>query len=195
MDTKTLSAYDTNSASFAEDWEAQPPAEDWYALVRKHFRPGRTADIGCGSGRDAAWLTANGFPAVGFEPSKGLLQEARRRHPDVPFQVAALPELEGVADASFQNVLCETVLMHLEAGLIVPAVRKLLDITAPGGTLYLSWRVIEGDDRRDEHGRLYAALDPSMVLRALSDAAIVLDEQVTSSSSAKVVRRMIARKA
>lgn len=195
MDTRTLSAYDKYSASFAKDWEDQPPAEDLYALLRKHFRPGRTADIGCGSGRDAAWLADNGFPAVGFEPSKGLLEEAQRRHPNVQFHVAALPELEGIADASFLNVLCETVLMHLEAELIVPSVRKLLSITEPGGTLYLSWRVTEGDDRRDEHGRLYAALDPSLVLQALSDAAIVLNEQVVSPSSGKAVRRIIARKA
>ncbi|WP_087751484.1 class I SAM-dependent methyltransferase [Paraburkholderia caledonica] len=195
MDARTLRAYDNYSASFAKEWEDQPPAGDLYTLIRKHFRPGRTADIGCGSGRDAAWLVENGFPAVGFEPSTGLLEEARRRHPNVQFRVAALPELEGIAEASFQNVLCETVLMHLEAELIVPSVRKLLSITERGGTLYLGWRVTEGDDRRDEHGRLYAAFDPSLVLKSLSDAAIVLNEQVVSLSSGKAVHRIIARKA
>ncbi|XUW93629.1 methyltransferase domain-containing protein (plasmid) [Burkholderia sp. M6-3] len=194
MDTRTLSAYDQNSASFAKDWDEQPPATDLHALIRKYFRPGRTADVGCGSGRDAAWLASNGFPTMGFEPSKGLLEEARRRHPDIQFQVAALPELEGVADASFQNVLCETVIMHLEAELIVPSVRKLLDIAEPGGTLYLSWRVTEGKDRRDEHGRLYATFSPSLVLQALSNAAVVLNEQVVSPSSGKAIRRIIARK-
>lgn len=195
MDIRTLSAYDENSAAFAKDWEEQPSAADLHALIRKYFRPGRTADVGCGSGRDAAWLTAHGFPTVGFEPSTGLLREARRRHPDVEFQVAALPELEGIAEGSFQNVLCETVVMHLQAELIVPSVRKLLHITEPGGTLYLSWRVTEGGDRRDEHGRLYAAFDPSLVFEPLSDAAVVLDEQVASPSSGKAVRRIIARKA
>lgn len=194
MDIKTLSAYDQNSAAFAQDWHEQPPAADLHALIRKHFRPGRTADVGSGSGRDAAWLSANGFPAVGFEPSRGLLAEARRRHPQVDFQAAALPELEGVPPASFVNVLCETVIMHLEAERIALAVRRLLHIIAPGGTLYLSWRVTEGHDRRDEHGRLYAAFDPQLVLRALSDAVVVLDEQVVSPSSGKTIRRIIARK-
>jgi SAM-dependent methyltransferase len=194
MDIRTLGAYDRNSAAFAKDWHEQPPAEDLYALIRQYFRPGRTADIGCGSGRDAAWLSAHGFPAVGFDPSQGLLAEARRRYPDVQFQVAALPELEGVPHGSFVNVLCETVIMHLEAECIAPSVRKLLDIIEPGGTLYLSWRVTVGDDRRDEHGRLYAVFDPLLVLRALHDEVIVLDEQVVSSSSGKTIRRIIARK-
>ena len=194
MDIRTLGAYDQNSASFAKDWDEQPPATDLHALVRKYFRSGRTADVGCGSGRDAAWLSSNGFPTVGFEPSKGLLEEARRRHPNVQFQVAALPELEGIADASFRNVLCETVIMHLQRELIGPSVRKLLDITALGGTLYLSWRITEGNDRRDEHGRLYAAFEPSLVLQALSTVTVVLDEQVVSPSSGKAIRRIIASK-
>lgn len=194
MDINTLNAYDRNSAAFAKDWHEQPPATDLHALVQKYFRPGRTADVGCGSGRDTAWLSTNGFPAVGFEPSKGLLAEARQRYPNLSFQVAALPELEGVLPGSFVNVLCETVIMHLEAEFIAPSVRKLLDILEPGGTLYLSWRVTGGADRRDEHGRLYAAFDPQLVLHALSDAAIVLDEQVVSPSSDKTIRRIIARR-
>jgi SAM-dependent methyltransferase len=194
MDIKTLSAYDQNAATFAKDWHEQPPATDLHAFIHKYFRPGRTADIGCGSGRDTAWLWSNGFPAVGFEPSKGLLAVARKRYPNIDFQVASLPELEGVPNDSFVNVLCETVIMHLEAELIAPSVHKLLDITEPGGTLYLSWRVTEGNDRRDEHGRLYAAFDPRLVVHALSNAVVLLDEQVVSPSSGKTIRRIIARK-
>ena len=195
MDIRTLTAYDQHSSSFAKDWEEQPPDADVHALLKKYFRPGRTADVGCGSGRDAGWLTKNGFPTVGFEPSHGLLEEARRRHPDVQFQAAALPELEGIPAGSFSNVLCETVIMHLQPKTIEPSVHKLLDITKPGGILYLSWRVTEGSDRRDEHGRLYTSFDPSLVLQALSGATVFLDEQLVSPSSGKAIRRLIARNA
>ena len=195
MDTKTLSAYDQHAAAFARDWHEQPPAIDLHALIRSYFRPGRTADIGCGSGRDTAWLSAHGYPAVGYEPSTGLLAEAAQRYPAAEFHAAALPELAGAPDGSFANVLCETVIMHLAAECIQPSVRKLLDILEPGGTLYLSWRVTEGSDRRDDHGRLYAAFDPRLVLDALADAAVLLDQQVASASSGKTIRRIIARKA
>jgi len=49
-------------------------------------------------------------------------------------------------------------------------------------------------DRRDEHGRLYAAFDPALVLEALGSADILLDEQRDSESSGKLVRRIVARK-
>jgi SAM-dependent methyltransferase len=194
MDAKTLQAYDSEAASFARDWHAQPPPADLHAIVRRFFAPGLTADIGCGSGREVAWLNANGFPAVGYDPSAGLLAQARARYPQLQFHSAALPALDGIADASFANVLCETVIMHLPHDAIAPSVRRLIAILAPGGTLYLSWRVTAGTDQRDGHGRLYGAFDVGMVSGALAGAAVLLDEEVVSASSAKTIHRLVVRK-
>lgn len=194
MDDATLNAYDRDSKGFADDWEAQPSPIDLHAVVDRFFVPGRTADIGCGSGRDAAWLNARGYPTKGFDASEGLLVEARRRHPEIEFNMAVLPGLDGIAEGSFANVLCETVIMHLEPEAITPSVERLLAILVPGGILYLSWRVTEGADRRDEHGRLYAAFEPERVLSALKAAQILFDEQVGSVSSGKLIRRIVVRK-
>jgi SAM-dependent methyltransferase len=194
MDRQTLNAYETAARQFAEDWHAQPAGADLHETVLKYFQPGPTADIGCGSGRDTAWLTANGFPAIGIDPSEGLLVEARRRYPELEFRCAALPELACVADDAFANVLCETVIMHLEPAVIGPAMRKLITIIRPGGVLYLTWRVTENANRRDEHGRLYWAFDPKLVREALSAAEILLDEAKISESSGKTIHRIVARK-
>ena len=194
MDAATLRAYDADAAAFAKDWHEQPPPADLHDIVRRFFRPGLTADIGCGSGRDAAWLSANGFPAVGYDPSAGLLAQARKRYPDLTFYSAALPALAGVAEASFANVLCETVIMHLPREDVAPSVRRLLAILAPGGTLYLSWRVTRGTDLRDGHGRLYGAFDADIVRRALGSTHVLLDEEVVSASSGKVIHRLVVRK-
>ncbi|MEI7671685.1 MAG: class I SAM-dependent methyltransferase [Deltaproteobacteria bacterium] len=194
MDITTLNAYNKHAATFAKDWDEQPAPTDLRAVVRRYFRHGLTADVGCGSGRDTAWLSENGYPAIGFDPSQGLLKEARQRYPEVRFQHAALPDLDCAADGSFVNVLCETVIMHLEAEIIAPSVRKLMALLETGGTLYLSWRVTESSDRRDEYGRLYAAFDPSVVVQVLSTAKIILDEQKISASSGKTVHRIVVRK-
>ncbi len=193
MDNQTLAAYDRAAADFADDWHAQPAPSDLHALVRRFFRPGLTADIGCGSGREVAWLVANGYPAVGYDASEGLLAQARARYPQHAFKHAALPELAGIPDAAFDNVLCETVIMHLAPALVAPSVARLAAILKPGGILYLSWRVSDGE-ARDAHGRLYAAFDRSIVSGALSAADILLDEGVTSASSGKAIHRMVARR-
>jgi ubiquinone/menaquinone biosynthesis C-methylase UbiE len=193
MDRQTLAAYQTAAATFAQDWHAQPPPSDLHAIVRRFFKPGLSADVGCGSGRDVAWLVAKGFPACGYDPCEGLLNEARARYPQLEFATAALPELTGVPDNRFENVLCETVLMHLARDAVITAVHRLIAILKPGGTLYLSWRVSE-TDHRDQLGRFYAALDGKLVADALADETLLLDEQVVSKSSGKMIHRTVARK-
>lgn len=195
MDRATLAAYDKEAAAFAQDWHDQPAPRDLHEIVTRYFvKGGATADIGCGSGREVAWLNASGFPAEGFDASEGLLTEARARYPALRFAHAELPDLSGIASASFDNVLCETVIMHLGPALIAPSVRRMFELVMPGGIFYLSWRVTTGDDARDAHGRLYAAFDTALVRAELAAAELLLDAEVVSASSGKVIHRIVARK-
>ena len=195
MDERTLAAYDADAAAYAADWIAQDAPEDMYALLREHFRPGPTADIGCGAGRDTAWLAANGFDARGLDASTGLLAQARIAYPALRFDQATLPELAGVERGTFQNVLCETVIMHLPPVQVGPSVRSLLALLRPGGTLYLSWRVTDDADKRDPAGRLYAAFDKQVVTDELAagHVTVVHDEDRISVSSGKRVQRLVLR--
>jgi len=194
-DARTLGAYDRSAAEFAKDWHEQPAPADLHAILLEYFKPGRTADIGCGSGRDTAWLQENGFSPVGYDASAGLLAEARRRYPHLQFEQAALPELDGIGKDRFANVLCETVIMHLEPEVIGPSVQRLIAILEPRGVLYLSWRVTAGASLRDGQERLYAAFDTAIVLNALCGSVILLDEERVSLSSNKTIHRIVARKA
>ena len=193
MDRKTLAAYDCDAAAFAKDWHDQPAPVDLQEIVERFFvRGGNSADICCGSGREVGWLNSHGFSAVGFDASEGLLAEARRRYPDLKFARAELPDLKGIG--TYDNVLCETVIMHLEAAQIGAAVRRLLGIVKPSGILYLSWRITDDADLRDSHGRLYAAFDTALVLAELKTTVLLLDEEVVSASSAKKIHRLVAKK-
>ncbi len=193
----TLAAYDRHAAEYADEWLGQDTPTDLYADLQRWFVPAAaTVDIGCGSGRDVAWLDAHGYPAVGYDASEGLLAEARRRFPSLEFRHAALPLLPEVTDR-FANVLCETVIMHLPREEIPDAVRSLVRITRPGGTLYLSWRVTEapdGADQFDARGRRYACFAPALVMDALDGMTIITREDRISRSSGKRIAITVARK-
>jgi SAM-dependent methyltransferase len=196
LDRLTLAAYDHDAAAFAKNWHEQPAPHDLHEIVKRFFKAGgTTADIGCGSGREVAWLNASGFPAAGFDASAGLLAEARARYPRLAFAHSELPELHGIAANTYDNVLCETVIMHLDRTQIAPSVRRLLDVVKPGGVFYLSWRVTAGADQRDQYRRLYAAFDASLVLGELSATTMLLNEEVVSASSGKKIYRIVVRKA
>jgi SAM-dependent methyltransferase len=194
FDAATLDVYSKDAARYSQEWLDQPPPNDLYALLETHLLPqGKTAEIGCGNGRDAAWLAEHDYRVCGFDASEGLLAEARRLYPHIPFREATLPALAEI-DESFDNVVCETVIMHLPAESIPFAVDSLTRILRPNGVLYLSWRVTEGADKRQPDGRLYAAFEPKLVADALIGCSILLFEDVTSESSGKRICRVIASK-
>jgi 2-polyprenyl-3-methyl-5-hydroxy-6-metoxy-1,4-benzoquinol methylase len=195
MDLETLKSYDARAATYARDWLEQDAPIDMYELLTRFFRKGPTVDIGCGAGRDAAWLAANGFDVSGFDASENLLDEARAAYPQLSFKRALLPALDGVERGAYENVLCETVIMHLEPKTVPSATSSLLELLRPGGTLYLSWRVTEDVSQRDKNGRLYPAFDRQIVLDAILKSADVLVEQdIVSVSSGKRIERVLARK-
>jgi SAM-dependent methyltransferase len=197
VDPETLGAYDAGAEKFAKDWHAQPAPTDLHALVKRFFHPGgRTADIGCGGGREVAFLAAGGYDAIGYDVSDALLEQARLRYPRLSFATAVLPDLVGVPEAAFDNVLCETVIMHLRRPQILSAVQRLLAILKPNGILYLSWRVTDGAaDQRDDHGRLYAVFESALIREAVDGAAeMLLDDEPVSASSGKKIHRIVARK-
>jgi len=194
VDSRTVEAYDRSPEHYADEWHSQPAPSDLHELVLTHFRPGPTADIGCGSGMDTAWLSSQGFEAVGYDVSTGLLEEASRRYPGIPFHEGSLPELAGIEAESFENVLCETVVMHLPADDIPASIRRLSAILQPGGTLYLSWRVTDAKDQRTEDGRLYSAFGSELVLDSLDAMTLLHDSRSTSPSSGRTVHRLVARR-
>jgi SAM-dependent methyltransferase len=196
MDPETLDAYGAGAERFAQDWHAQPAPTDLQALVKRFFHPGGcTADVGCGGGREVAFLAAGGYDAIGYDASDALLEQARLRYPRLSFATAVLPDLVGIPNATFDNVLCETVIMHLRRPQILSAVQRLLAILKSNGILYLSWRVTDGVDQRDDHGRLYSAFESALIREAVDGSAeVLLDDEPVSASSGKKIHRIVARR-
>ena len=92
MDEATLNAYERDAAGFAKEWNEQPSPLDMYDLLSRYFHPGPTADIGCGSGRDLAWLVSNGYDACGFDASPALVRQARSVYDELDVREALTPE-------------------------------------------------------------------------------------------------------
>ena len=195
-DPATFAAYAGNARTYADDWLSQPPPTDLQAAIERWFAKGAdgaiTADIGCGSGRDVDWLERNGYPCVGFDASDALLAEARSRFPAHRFERAELPALDTIAPRTFDNVLCETVIMHLPQDAIPSSIDSLRRVLRRGGTLYLSWRVSDADER-DARGRLYTSFDAALVLDRLGGMELLHSAEATSASSGKRIHAVVAR--
>jgi SAM-dependent methyltransferase len=174
MDPHTLHAYNYHAPIFCARYRRAHPLEV-YRLIQTYFSLQQpTADIGCGSGRDVAWLNRHGYPAIGYDAAPAMLKEASRVYPDVDFCEAALPELASIADDTFANVLCCAVLMHLPMADIPHALHNLARILKHGGRLLFSYRANQQETEREADGRLFTALDAAALQQLLEEAGLHL---------------------
>lgn len=120
------------------------PSADIYASVLDLFpkAPARIADIGAGTGRDAAWLARQGHRVLAVEPVRAFREAGTLLHGDaVAWLDDRLPDLERVQQCEpFDLVLLCAVWHHLDAADRARTVQSIARITAPGGTLILSLR-------------------------------------------------------
>ena len=105
--------------------------------------PARVADIGTGTGRDAAWFAGRGHPVVAVEPVRALREAGMLRH------VAAglvwiddrLPHLAATrACGPFDLITLNGVWQHIDTASRAVALPVLAGLLAPEGRLVLALR-------------------------------------------------------
>lgn len=181
MDDATLDIYEREAEVIFRRHTSAGRRRHQERAIAHFIAGGATADIGSGSGRDLAWLNASGFPTVGYEPVAALRALCLAEFPDVTVFDSALPALEGIADASFDNVLCSAVLMHLPAESVPTAVERLTQIVRPGGRLLVSFRRGLDGAEREGDGRLFTPIEGDAVVAQLSGLGFVIREHITES--------------
>jgi len=120
-------------------------------------------DIGAGSGRDAAWLSAKGYDVVAVEPSASMRDAGAAIHAQVPIRWIddRLPALATVSKSglSFDLILLSAVWMHLPPGDRPRAFRKIINLLKPGGLLAIILRDGPADRARGIYPVLLEEVD------------------------------------
>ena len=106
------------------------------ALAAEHgITSGRALDVGCGTGRSLESFREAGFTVAGSDPSTGMLAVARDRlGPDVPLEVAALPDLGPGPRVELVTAINDVV-NYVAPTALDAAMRALAGRLAPGGLL------------------------------------------------------------
>jgi 2-polyprenyl-6-hydroxyphenyl methylase/3-demethylubiquinone-9 3-methyltransferase len=110
------------------------------AVSREVPPGGRILDYGCGAGRISLLMAKAGFPVVGIEPSGELArkaQEQEARGLPLQFWQTRPGEVDGVAAASFDAILCSSVIEFVSNP--NDLLRKFRELLAPDGRLLLSF--------------------------------------------------------
>jgi SAM-dependent methyltransferase len=167
--TATRAAYDTVAANYAthlaDALDANPFDRAVLALYADLVHGAASGDaprvfeIGCGPGRITAHLAGLGLDMLGIDLSPAMIEQARRRHPDLDFRVGQMTALD-LPPGDAAGLVAWYSLIHIppaEHPVVLTGFRRVL---APGGHLLLAFHA--GDERRhitDAYGHTGLAYD------------------------------------
>lgn len=131
-------AYDTWAATYDDDLNATRDLDA--AVVRQVPLAVSGADVvelGCGTGKNTAWLAGRARSVVALDFSPGMLAKARARVPDahVRFVEHDLRDAWPLSAESADVIVGNLVLEHLEQ--LPPVYAEAARVLRPGGALFL----------------------------------------------------------
>ena len=115
----------------------------------------RVLDLGCGEGYGSAILAEKAKHVVGVDVDARVIEHASANYPldNLEFRQASVLELDDLADASFELVVCFEVIEHIaEHDELLSLVRRVL---APGGLFLVSTPDREVYSERDRYHNPY----------------------------------------
>ncbi|MGM1059749.1 class I SAM-dependent methyltransferase [Saccharothrix sp. Mg75] len=101
--------------------------------------PGEVADLGCGPGHVTAHLTGLGLSAFGVDLSPGMVEVARREHPDLRFGVGTMTALD-LPDDGLAGVVSWYSIVHTPPEVLPVVFAEFARVLAPGGHLLVAFK-------------------------------------------------------
>lgn len=158
MDERTSrnveASYDRVAREYAEHFygELQGKPLDRELLDRFAERlrnAGPVCDLGCGPGQAARYLRDRGVEMHGIDLSPGMVAEARRLSPDIPFSQGNMLALDS-KDGAWAGIAAFYAIVHLLPEEIPRAFAEMKRVLRPGGLLLLAFHVGEEVIHRDD---------------------------------------------
>jgi ubiquinone/menaquinone biosynthesis C-methylase UbiE len=138
-----MEAYNQNVQEYIVTSGTRPMTIELDAFCALVPPGGSVLDVGCGYGRDTLALAGKGFSPIGIDLSTGLLEEARRRAPEVDFRQMNMLELD-FPDNTFDGIWACASLLHLSLEDIPKALAEFYRVLKPGGSVFITMK--QGDD-------------------------------------------------
>jgi len=154
---------------------AQEPSPFAVAAASTMTAPVTVLEVGCGNGRDAAYLSSLGYMVVGLDASPAAVELCRHMHPDasVEFVAGTLPEHAAKWGQRFDVLYTRFVLHAMTEQDELDLWREARKVLRPGGRLMLECRSIQ-----DPLAREGSVLSPTERVAGHYRRFIVLEELV-----------------
>jgi cyclopropane fatty-acyl-phospholipid synthase-like methyltransferase len=159
----TLNYYDENADSLASCYESAAVSELQKLLIQTFPKNFKLLEIGCGSGRDAAFMAKNGYEVIAIDGSTKIINEAKKLHPQLKDKLFSktLPN-DLCFDEKFDGIYSIATLMHLSKDNLKKSVSRIYNLLNENGRLLMSISLFRDDideNGFDGKGRFFLVLN------------------------------------
>jgi SAM-dependent methyltransferase len=155
----------------------------------------RTVEIGCGPGRDMAWLESQGLTVIGVDLSRGMLLQARQRvrGPLLQMDMRWL----ALGNTRFHGAWCNAALLHLPRADAPGVLSQIASLLVPRAPLFLSLQGGSGETwEHTAYGhtvdRFFARYSADEVTSMLLSAGFAVREQAQRPAGTRLWLQFLA---
>ena len=165
MSHSTLNYYGQNSLEVARRYESADVTQ-LHEFLSSSLKPGgRLLELGCGSGRDAAFMVSRGFRVLATDGSASMVEQTKSHHPELAEHVVHLELPAGLSNdlGVFDGIYAVAVLMHLSVQDIESTISAVYSLLPEKGRFAFSVPTRRDDvmtNEFDSKGRRFTALSP-----------------------------------
>lgn len=180
-------SYDSAAAAYAEHLSDELTHKPLDRHLLNRFAEetrgrGPVADLGCGPGHVARYLSQQGVTALGVDISPKMIAAAQSLNADLDFRVEDMKSLNAT-DASLAGVVLFYSIVHFELAELPTVFREARRVLMPGALALVSFHEGEQIVHRDDLFGAPVSLDfrchtPENVVEALRSANLPVIEQV-----------------
>jgi SAM-dependent methyltransferase len=191
----TQTSYDQVAREYAEkfkdEMDDKPFDRDCLdRLAREVGNLGPICDLGCGPGQIARYLHRRGADVLGVDLSPGMIAEAQRLNPDIPFHQGDMLSLPDPEDA-WGGIAAFYCIIHIPRAQVVAALREMKRVLKPGGVLLITFHIGDEIKHVEEWWEKPVDLDfafyqPAELEAWLKEAGLELEETLVREPNPEV---------
>jgi SAM-dependent methyltransferase len=139
-------------------------------------------DMGCGPGHVARYLREAGATVFGLDLSPGMLEQARKLNPDIPFREGNMLSLD-IPDGSLAGIAAFYAIVNIPKQSLPLVFREFQRVLRPGGLLLLAFHAGDEIIREEELWGQKISMDflffqPSEIKLGLEAAGLAVEEVI-----------------
>ena len=174
---KTLSYYNTNSASFIESTQSVQITEAWSRFTAKLEQSSIILDFGCGSGRDTKYFLEHGFKVEAMDGSEELCKAASK-YTGIIVKHQLFQDWK--SEPKYNGIWACSSILHLNKMELKRVIGNIRNALLPAGIFYTSFKY--GNFEGIRNGRYFTDLTEASFAELINEVTgfEIIEEWITS---------------